>query len=192
MSIPALTFAREARKRAETRIPYAKEDCQAFVEATLQSAGGGRHDWSGSNHMFRSACSLTSAITTEPEVGALLFKARAPGEAKYNLPARYKKGGDRYNGDLNDYYHVGIYLGNGMVAHSTTASGIDGTRVDTSLSSWGYYGLCWYVDYGRTVSAVDRNILDAIEAFRDALTDNPSQVIELANDILRRYNNGDS
>ena len=36
------------------------------------------------------------------------FKARQPGEALYALPRGYLPGGGRYDGDLNDYHHIGL------------------------------------------------------------------------------------
>lgn len=40
--------------------------------------------------------------------GMAAFKVRGPGEAKYDLPDKYKSGGPMYNGDIGDYYHIGL------------------------------------------------------------------------------------
>lgn len=40
--------------------------------------------------------------------GMAAFKVREPGEAKYDLPDKYKSGGPLYNGDIGDYYHIGL------------------------------------------------------------------------------------
>lgn len=40
--------------------------------------------------------------------GMAAFKHYAPGNANYNLKEGYKPKGDYYNGDLNDYHHIGL------------------------------------------------------------------------------------
>ena len=40
--------------------------------------------------------------------GIAAFKTRRPGDPKYALPSSYRKGGAYYNGDLLDYYHIGL------------------------------------------------------------------------------------
>lgn len=40
--------------------------------------------------------------------GMAAFRSRAPGETKYELAAKYKPGGDHYNGDVRAYYHIGV------------------------------------------------------------------------------------
>lgn len=186
----AASMAQEGLTRGRQKIPYSKEDCQAFVEKCLAAAGGGSHNWSGSNHMFRNALTYHNMIDREPPIGAWVFKARGPEAAGYNLPSRYKKGGDRYNGDLLDYYHVGIYCGNGQVAHSTTADGIDGARVDTTLPKWQYYGLCKYVAYDAEGPVTDDNTdSDAIARAFDYLA-RGYEYLAKAKEILERMTNG--
>ena len=45
---------------------------------------------------------------SEAKPGMAAFKARAPGEQLYSLPAEYRPGGKYCDGDLNDYYHIGL------------------------------------------------------------------------------------
>lgn len=40
--------------------------------------------------------------------GMAAFKARKPSDSYYDLGSGYKQGGAYYNGDLNDYYHIGL------------------------------------------------------------------------------------
>lgn len=40
--------------------------------------------------------------------GMVAFKHYAPGSTNYNLPSGYMPKGAYYNGDLNDYHHVGL------------------------------------------------------------------------------------
>lgn len=40
--------------------------------------------------------------------GMAAFKCYKPGNANYNLKSGYKPGGAYYNGDVNDYHHIGL------------------------------------------------------------------------------------
>ena len=58
---------------------------------------------------------------------------------KWTLPTRYKKGGAYYNGDLLDYYHVGIVTAVNplRITHMTSPA----MKVDKGLGGgWNYYG----------------------------------------------------
>lgn len=57
---------------------------------------------------------------------------------KYDLPDRYKKGKQYYNGDLIDYYHVGVVtqLNPLRITHMTSPH----MKVDTSIGNWNYHG----------------------------------------------------
>lgn len=74
--------------------------------------------------------------TSDLQIGEVVFKAWKPGDKYYDLPERYQKGGTDYNGDLNDYYHIGtvqsVYPL--RIAHMTDPT----AKVDTSLGKWGY------------------------------------------------------
>ena len=65
---------------------------------------------SGTNWTIRNQTAEVRKITGASmlKFGDVLFKSKAPGESGYNLPAKYRKGGSAYNGDLNDYCHVGV------------------------------------------------------------------------------------
>ena len=73
------------------------------------------------------------------QLGDAVFKAYGPDDSKNRLPSRYKKGGSYYNGDLNDYYHVGVVtqLNPLRITHMTSPS----MKVDTSLGKWSYHGV---------------------------------------------------
>lgn len=77
------------------------------------------------------------------QTGDIVFKAYAPGESGYNLPKRYKPGGAYYNGDLNDYYHVGVVTRTSplQITHMTTPT----VKVDTKIGKWQYYGKLTYL-----------------------------------------------
>lgn len=86
----------------------AKEGCVdcsgAFAWAYKQY---GKSIYQGSNRIARGyAVELLPISAAKPGMAA--FKARAPTESGYALPAEYKQGGKRYNGDLRDFHHIGL------------------------------------------------------------------------------------
>lgn len=82
-------------------------DCSgAFVWSYGQH---GHSVYHGSNRIAREETEgLIPLATATPEPGMACFKVRAPGAPGYALPGEYKPGGSHYNGDLNDYYHIGL------------------------------------------------------------------------------------
>ena len=74
--------------------------------------------------------------TSDLKIGDVVFKIRKPGESGYDLPEKYQKGGKEYNGDLNDYYHIGtvksVYPL--KIMHMTTPT----AKVDTKIGKWAY------------------------------------------------------
>ena len=65
----------------------------------------------------------------------MVLKACSPSASGYALPARYKKGGAYYTGDLNDYYHAGlVYKKNPLqIRHMSTKM-----TIDTKIGKWNY------------------------------------------------------
>ena len=106
------TAEKQAKATSETVQKYGSqwighrvEDCSgAFVRAYRA------HDLSiyhGSNRIAREyVVKLLPPSAAKPGMAA--FKLRKPGEKYYDLPSEYKHGGRHYNGDLNDYYHIGL------------------------------------------------------------------------------------
>ena len=133
--ISAKQFVEQAFNGNYIGIPYSQLDCQAFVERVLSDCGE-KHDWRGSNHMWRDALSVKAKISNEMAIpaGALLFTVKYDGGEK-------ERG---YNDDEGNAKHVGIYLGLSRVIHSTTG-GVQWD--DISRSRWTHFGLCKYVDY---------------------------------------------
>lgn len=80
-------------------------DCSgAFVWAYKQE---GEDIYHGSNRIARVYVGKLLPIS-EAKPGMAAFKARKPGDRKYALPQGYTSGGGQYNGDLLDYYHIGL------------------------------------------------------------------------------------
>ena len=80
-------------------------DCSgALVWAFAQA---GERIYHGSNRMARVSVRELLPIA-EAKPGMAAFKRREASDRRYSLPGAYRKGGKQYNGDLGDYYHVGI------------------------------------------------------------------------------------
>lgn len=114
--IKAEYFAYQARNGGYIGIPYKVLDCQAFVEKVLKDCGY-THNWRGSNQMWRGALKWKGAREEYKETfgtdiipGVWVFGWKNDGGEK-------SRG---YHDSEGNAYHVGIYIGNGEVIHSTT------------------------------------------------------------------------
>ena len=117
-------------------------DCSgAFVYAYRQY---GRSIYHGSNTIARKH-TVKLLPVSEGRPGMAAFKIRKPGDKYYDLPAKYRKGGAEYNGDLNDYYHIGLIDEDGK--HVLNAQGEKAGFTRTKLSAWGAVGFLKAVDY---------------------------------------------
>ena len=115
-------------------------DCIGLIIGAIRRIGLKWTGIHGSNYAARRQTIGLSKIksVSDLKLADYVYKARRPGEAKYNLPGRYKSGGSYYNGDLNDYYHVGVVtkLNPLNITHMTSPT----VKVDTALGQWGYHG----------------------------------------------------
>lgn len=100
-------------------IPYSTLDCQAFVEFCLKKYAGISKNWRGSNDMWRNAVHDKSDNFDNIDVGEWVFTIKHDG----NEPKRYTDGVNAS--------HVGIYIGNGEVIHSTTG-GVQMDKINNS------------------------------------------------------------
>lgn len=111
-------------------------DCIGLIIGAIRRMGLKWIGIHGSNYAARKQ-SVNFRKVTDPsqlEVGEMVFKAYEPGDAKNTLPSRYRKGGVYYNGDLRDYYHVGVVtsLNPLNITHMTSPT----VKVDTKLGKW--------------------------------------------------------
>lgn len=144
--ITAKKFVQQAIEGKYLGIPYSKLDCQGFVEKVLADCGE-KHDWRGSNHMWRDALNEKNPITSWVDVpaGAWLFVVKNDGGEK-------KRG---YNDAEGNACHVGIFLGAPDIIHSTTG----GVQMDNINSKrWTHWGKCKYILY----EEAQPSILDAL------------------------------
>lgn len=112
-------------------------DCIGMDKYAFRQAGVSLAT-SGTNYSARKQVKNLRPLvgTGDLSVGDVVFKANPPGSPKNELPARYKQGGKDYNGDLNDYYHIGT-VGSVYplkILHMTSPT----SKIDTSIKNWGY------------------------------------------------------
>lgn len=121
-------------------------DCSgAFVWAYRQH---GLSMYHGSNRMARvEVVSLIPINVAQIVPGMAAFKHHAPGEKGYNLPAGYMPGAEYYNGDLNDYYHVGLVdTDTSRVLNAqSSATGFVSSPI---TQGWSHVAMLRQVDYG--------------------------------------------
>lgn len=119
-------------------------DCIGEIIGALALAGFKWPGIHGSNWAARNAMSSFGQIAGAGEMfpGEIVYKAREPGEAKYDLPDRY-----RDSGDLRDYYHVGVVTSVDplCITHCTGVEG--GIKRDSAQGAWKWGGKLKYVDY---------------------------------------------
>ena len=150
LAIPVSTFLERVEEIAREKPRYRKcgsgkdgtYDCIGLIIGALRRAGATWTGIHGSNYAARKETTDLREIRSASELqpGELVFKHTRPGQKSYDLPARYRKGGSDYNGDLLDYYHVGIVLSASplRICHVTGT----GAELDTSLGKWSHHGWC--------------------------------------------------
>lgn len=141
-------MARQAIDGKYIGIPYSRLDCQAFIEQVLADMGvrdptGKKYNWRGSNHMWREAVHDPRVIAgnySNIPVGAWLFTIK-------------HDGGERargYRDDQGNAAHVGLYLGDGEVMHSTTG-GVQFDRITSKR--WTHAALAKCLDYDTRITS---------------------------------------
>ncbi len=147
--IPANDLIRLFRQMYDEHWPYvwgkAEKGCVdcsgAFVYACRQF---GKSIPDGSNAIARGDVRGLLPVS-EAVPGMAAFKYYPPGHPKWNLPAKYRKGGSAYNGDLNDYYHIGRVDETGKYVLNAQGEKAGFTR--TKISNWGAVGYLKAVEY---------------------------------------------
>jgi len=118
---------------------YSKKkcDCIGMIKYGLYQ-NNVKFETTGTNWTFRNQVTNIRKITSASvlQIGDVVFKMRTPSDKGYNLPAKYQKGGNAYNGDLNDYCHIGVVKSVKplRIIHMTSPS----AKTDTSIGKWKY------------------------------------------------------
>lgn len=127
-------------------------DCSgAFVYAYNRF---GHKIYHGSNRIAREYVEELLPIS-EAKPGMATFKRREPGDKGYALPDGYKIGREHYNGDLNDYYHIGLVDDDPkfVLNAQSTATGFVRSRIEDNWIGAAYLN---QVDYGGEVVPVEQ------------------------------------
>lgn len=123
-------------------------DCSGAFVWAYEKHG---HDiYHGSNRMARVEVEQLIPIDQAVIVpGMAAFKRRLPDEKYYALQLTYKPGGSNYNGDLSDYYHVGLI--DEDTSQVLNAQGKATGFVSSPITQkWTHVGYLKQVDYGNT------------------------------------------
>lgn len=112
-------------------------DCIGMVKYGLRK-NGVTLKTTGTNWTMRNQVKNVRKITGTSvlQFGDVIFKAKSPGDSGYNLPTKYRKGGKAYNGDENDYCHIGVVKSVSplKIIHMTSPT----AKTDTSVGNWKY------------------------------------------------------
>ena len=134
-------------------------DCIGLIIGAIRRSGGKWTGIHGSNYAARSETSNLQPISSSSDlkIGEVVYKKRNPGASAYSLPDRYRKGGAQYNGDLADYYHVGIVesVSPLRIRHMTSPK----MSLDTKLGAWAAHG--WLKKVEQPDSQPDASSTDA-------------------------------
>lgn len=116
-------------------------DCVGLVIGAFRRSGIKWSGIHGSNWFARKEVRGLTRIQSQSElkIGDVVFQVFEPGQAGYALPARYKKGGQYYNGDVRDYMHIGVVTS--VNPFGITHMWKPSVRTDTSIGKyWVYKG----------------------------------------------------
>lgn len=140
-------------------------DCSgAFVYAYRQECESIYH---GSNRIARKHVKGLLPIS-EAKPGMAAFKLRKPGENLYALPQGYMSGGANYNGDMNDYYHIGLVDENPayILNAKSTAEGFKRSPI---AEGWDAVGYLTDVLYDGSVDAMTAGIYTVVAELGDTV-----------------------
>lgn len=153
-------------------------DCSgAFVWAYEQFHKRIAH---GSNSIARSYVVELLPIA-EAKPGMAAFKSKSPGQSGYDLPDKFKKGGSSYNGDLNDYYHVGLV--NDTASHVLNAQGTKAGFTRAKISCWQCCGYLREVDYNGGDETMDKFMVTAANGDPVRVRRSPSTTSEILDSL---------
>lgn len=110
-------------------------DCIGMVKYGLRK-NGVEFSTSGTNWTYRNQIENARVIKSKNDLmfGDVVFKMRTPSESGYNLPKKYKPGESGFNGDLNDYCHIGVVKSVSplQIIHMTSPT----AKTDTTIGKW--------------------------------------------------------
>ena len=131
-----------------------KCDCIGMVKGALRRCGDKGEGLSGTNYAARYTLKNMRKISSvsQLKLGEVVLKTADINHPKWALPNKYRKGGSSYNGDLNNYSHIGTVtkLNPLEITHMTSPT----AKKDTKLGNWSYAGQLPQVSYESEVFIV--------------------------------------
>ena len=110
-------------------------DCIGMIKYGLRE-NGVKFSTTGSNYTRRFQVTNAREIKSASSMkkGDVVFKYRTPDDPYYDLPQKYREGGESYTGDLRDYYHIGAVKSVDplKIIHMTSPT----ATTDTKIGKW--------------------------------------------------------
>lgn len=132
------TKEKQERKKingGEKWIGHVVADCSGAFVYTLKQ--GNIYVYHGSNRIARYYVEKLLPMS-QAKPGMIAFKYKVKGQEGYSLPADYKGGGKYFNGDLNDYYHCGLVVEDGVINLQSTNTGCVKSAITQNWNKCGY------------------------------------------------------
>lgn len=146
----AKEFAREVDELALTITGYQNGksgqnglcDCIGLIMGAMTRLGRGSYPMHSTNYFARYQMDSLRILSPAEKlaVGQLVYKAD---DNQSDLNDRYKAGGRYYtDGDLLNYYHVGVVTGTAPleITHCTSSGNISGIKRDSTTKGWTHVG----------------------------------------------------
>ena len=112
-------------------------DCIGLIMGAI----GKRYDMHSTNYFARFQMASLDALADESQLhpGSIVYKSRRD---TAQLNARYQPGGRYDNGDMLDYYHVGVVTGIDPleITHCTSTGTVNGITYDGAIGAWSHVG----------------------------------------------------
>ena len=168
------------KKYGQQWVGHRVEDCSgAFVRAYKPH---GMSIYHGSNRIAREYVAELLPID-QARPGMAAFKARQPGEKYYDLPSEYKRGGKHYNGDLNDYYHIGLVDDNPayVINAQSTQTGVVRSKLSSNWCAVGYLKAVQYDGQEDNDNMADKMVVNTDKVNLRAAPDKDAARVEWLN-----------
>ena len=126
-----------ARRYGQKWVGHRVADCSgAFVYAYKLH---GMSIYHGSNRIAREYV-VELLPPEQAQAGMAAFKSYPQGSSNWKLPSEYRQGGSRCNGDLNDYYHIGLVDTDPryIINAATTQNGVIRSKISNGWTAVGF------------------------------------------------------
>lgn len=152
-------FLQKVREIAERPLTYRTGgsgadgtcDCIGLIMGAMKELGHAKYDMHSTNYFARFQMDTLAHVepALELKAGTIVYKARAD---ITKLHQRYQYGGRYFNGDLLDYYHVGVVESSNplVIVHCTEYGNVSGITRDYSTKEWTHAGVLKGITFEKT------------------------------------------